>query len=763
MHHVFVSYSRTDAEWVMALTERLETAGNATWLDQRDIPMTLPWFEQIGEAIAAADLFLICDSPASRESANCGAEARLAFEAGKRSLEVTVGGDLTRAAIAVARAVDGLDRSDRARTELAALARGWDRGGRERGALISARARRRLQAEIAPQPGVGQLEREFLKASRKRARQRTAISALIAVAAVISTLAALAFDAAVDQYEATNDRVAAASTEALAALRRIADDPYSGLAAAGSRGQTESATDAVVITEALSTGVPEDAFRVPAGAWRFATAEIGSEVAVLDAAGRVFSRGAYERDRRRARPAGRVAAGGGEAGDASPGWSLALAPGGSGVDVLRDGHLWRRVDLPLRPQVLALSPDRRELAAASGGWAVIADLRLGRVRTELSGALGPIRDLAWSNDGGRLWALGERLVVAWDSRDGEVLLNRPGQRFEALLPGAAGTAWAVSGDGALQRFEVDGGRWLETLRVDDEIHAGGGASDGSVAALSGERGLWIVPLDGDPPRLLSLGKCRPGRPAFAGPRTLYLPCINADLLRISVPAMEIERRIRVSPIGVFAVRPLPGSDVVLASDTLSGLFAVRGDGDRDGPGESRTIARGECGGAIKRIAVDPAGQVVAPVGSGTGYIGCVGVGIFEGDNPNDRSAWDFSPLLDDAGSALAEAAAVSRDGEVFAYGYSDGTVILHPTDNLDPDRTVTTVIGEIRDMHATADDDLLVATADGIVQRLPLCGRCLSNRAMAKLARVRLERGVEIGTARRVRSARAGGTGDGDG
>lgn len=743
MHHVFVSYSRADAKWVTQLTQRLETAGNAIWLDQRDIPMTLPWFEQIGDAIAAADLFLVCDSPTSRESANCGAEARLAFEARKPSLEVTVGEDPTAAAGAVTRAVAEQHPSERARTEIAVLARDWDRGGRQRNALISARVRRRLSAEIVPQPRLGQLERAFLKASRSRSRRRAAVSVLIALTVAISVLLAIGFDAAVEKYEAANDRQAAAYTETNRALRRVADDPYAGLGEAAVLGRNESATDAEVIADAFDSGVPEDAFRVPRSARRFTAAEVGSVVAVVDADGDVLGRGAMERDVRVARPVPSEVG----AEQEPSGWWLETDPHSGGVDVFRDGVLWRRIAFSQRPQALALSPDRRELAAAAGGLVEIADLRLGRVRTEVSGAVGPIRDLAWSVDGAHLWALGRGLVVAWDVRDGVVLLNRSDERFEALLPGGAGTAWVVGQSGTLRKFDVGNGRVLTTLRVRDKIHAGGGAADGSVAALSGERGLWIVPLGGATPRLMPFDECTSGRPVFADPETLYLPCINADLLRISVQARRVEQRIRVSPIGVFAIRPLPRTDVLLASDTLSGLFAVRGDGEGDGEGESEEIFRGGCGGSITRIAVDASGKVVAPVGSGTGFSGCLRRGMLDGGDPSDRGDWTFDALNDEAGSVLAEAAAVSRDSNVFAYGYSDGTVILHPTVNILPSLTVTNVVGEIRDMYVTAGDQLLVATADGIVQRLPLCDRCLTNRALARLARARLARGFELGTA----------------
>jgi WD40 repeat protein len=741
VHHVFVSYSRADAAWVTGLTRRLEAGGQPTWLDQRDIPMTLPWFEQIGDAIAAADLFLICDSPASRESANCGAEARLAFDAGKRSLEVKVGGDPAAAAAEVDRAIAGLDPAYRVRTELAVLARDWDRGGRERSALISARVRRRLAAGLAVEPPPDPTERAFLKASRSRSRRRTALSVLVGLTIAVSGLFAVVINAALKRSNKENDHQAAVYMRTHAELANVGNDPYQGLDEAAALGQNESATDASVIAGALSTGVPDDAFQVPASARRFASDEIGQTVGVVGAGGSLWQRPAGARDVREARrsPPGAFAA--------PPRGAQSLRvrpePHSATVEVLRGGAIWRRIVFSQPPQVLQLSPDGRELAAAGGGLVEIADLQLGAVRTTLSGAAGSIRDLAWSADGGRLWALGGKLVVSWDTRDGAVLLDDPNARFEALLPAAReSAAWAVARDGELRMFNTGNGTVLATLHVPDEILSGAGAPDGSFAALSGERGLWIVPLrNGGEPRLMRIPECDLGRAAFIDAKTLFLPCLSGDLLQISAARRTVERHIHIARVGAFAVRALPRSGLLLVSDTLADLFAVRG------PGQVKELFRSRCGGSITRIGVAATGRVIAPVGSGTGISGCLRRGVLKGDDPAERSNWSFVAVDDEGNSALAEASAVSRDGETFAYGYSDGTVILHPTTDILPTQTIENVVGEIRDMYVTPGNQLLVATAAGIVQRIPLCDRCLSNRSMARLAKSRLERGLAIGTA----------------
>jgi hypothetical protein len=53
-------------------------------------------------------------------------------------------------------------------------------------------------------------------------------------------------------------------------------------------------------------------------------------------------------------------------------------------------------------------------------------------------------------------------------------------------------------------------------------------------------------------------------------------------------------------------------------------------------------------------------------------------------------------------------------------------------------------------MYVDHEDNLIVATAGGIVQRIPICDACMSNRALSRLAAARLERALQIGIARKA-------------
>lgn len=741
MHHLFVSYSRRDTHWVSALVQRLERV-RPVWFDQRDIPLTLPWVEEVTDAIVESDIFVICDSVASRNSASCATENSIAFENSKRTILVEVGSDLDIAARTVTTALVDLDGRYLRRVELVVLARDWERAGRPRSGLINSRMRRRLAAGSPAPREIGRVEKDFLRASRGQARRRYVATLITALAIAVGILAAWTFTEATDRIDASNDEQAASYTRTRAALRVVAAEPYRGLSEAALRGENEGANDAEVISSALDKPVPDDAFKVPVAADGFAVHLVERQIVVTSGRNRAWGRAANARDVRDARPA-RAPAESAAARDLR----LRQVPHTGAVEVLRGRRLWRRVTFPAAPHHLRLSANGRELAAAVGPTVVIADLELGAVRTTLHGPGGSILDVAWSRNGRRVWALTRGLAVSWPVRDGRVLLDEPSSRFEALLHAEQPSGvWAVSNDGRLRLLDTRTGHQIKTLRVRDEPKSGSGSPDGRIAAISGARGLWIVPLRGGEPRLMRLPGCTPGRPAFQGSGTVYLPCIGGPLLTISVSAGRVTGRAQLAPGGVFAAKVLPRSGTVVAIDTWGHMHSVTPSG------QAHELWHPQCGASVVRLAVAADDSTLIPAGEGAGHPGCSQRGRLIGTDPRERSSWRFDSILDSpTRSSLTEAAAVTPTGDAFAFGYSDGTVVLHPAENITPTSTIRNVYGEVRDMLVTTDGELVVATAAGVVQQLPFCARCLSNRALARIARARVDRATAIGAARRVR------------
>lgn len=742
MHHLFISYSREDAAWVFPLRARLQARDLTTWIDQHDIPVTLPWLEEVQRAVAGASLFVLCESPASRASASCNAEVAFAADAAKRCCSVDVGGDLIAAEASIVEALEQLDAAYARRTELAVLARDWDDAGRPRGALAGRRLRKRLRATAHVAPPFAARERAFLRASRTRTRRRGAVSALVVVVAAAALLSIQLASVAQQRIDRANSEQAAFYSRARADLAAAAD-PFTGAGLAALRGANESAVAANVVSAALRFPVPDDAFRVPATARRFTSQPIGATITVADGRGRGWSRPAAGGEVRQVAAVAPTTPR--TAGSGAQHVSFRAEPASGTVTVRRDGRLWRRMTFQAIPSVARLSPDGRELAVADASRVEIADLQLGVVRTLLPGNGASFKDLAWTPDGRRLWGLSGRQAMSWPARDGRVLVDEPGTRFQAVMPSdREGIVWVVDAGGRLRQLGLSNGRVLRTLRVHDKVVAAADDAAGTVAALSGERGIWIVPLTGTAPRLVRAAACAPGRASFRDASTFYVPCLENALLTVSVPDARITAR-RSYLGGVSAVKVTPRSKTLLRSDATGRVFAQSPDGDW------RLLWTSNCGGKTLRLAVADDERAIVPVGGGTGVIGCFRRGVRIGGAPADPSSWKFDAVSDATQrSRLAETAAFSRSGRIFAYGYSDGTIVLHPTENLVPTETITTVDGTIRDLYVDARDDLVAVTDEGIVQRIQLCDACLSNRAMAHDAAARNARSLRLGTARRV-------------
>jgi WD40 repeat protein len=217
---VFISYSRRDREFVGALSRALTTREYAVWVDEKDIPATAEWRQEIDAGIAAADAFLFVISPDSIASEVCGRELDIARERGKRIIPilhrdpgdapvpdpleaiqyVTLRDDddlaagVARLAAAVETDLDHVQ----AHTRLGLAAARWVSGGVDSSRLLRghelADAEAWLVAGAGRAPEATQLQRRFLLAGRQAAtrRQRTVIGAVGTALAIAIALAVVA-------------------------------------------------------------------------------------------------------------------------------------------------------------------------------------------------------------------------------------------------------------------------------------------------------------------------------------------------------------------------------------------------------------------------------------------------------------------------------------------------------------------------------------------------------------------------------------------
>jgi hypothetical protein len=238
--------------------------------------------------------------------------------------------------------------------------------------------------------------------------------------------------------------------------------------------------------------------------------------------------------------------------------------------------------------------------------------------------------------------------------------------------------------------------------------------------------------------------CAPSRPVFSeDAHTLYIPCLYGDVLIV-----DTRSRRRTGTIDV----PEPGGRAVALDPSGGGLLLGTTDGVvyRVSPGSKTPpdrLHRVHCAPDIELVATGP-GPRLLPVGEGTGLSGCTQIGVPQDDGTHKWNAFIDSP----PDSVLALTADFDPTGEAFAIGYSDGSVILHPSDNIQPRRTLSGIAGGIRSMltlpgagSGGTTGDLYVTTRSGLLVRIPWCPSCLSNKAMAREAAQRLRQAESLG------------------
>lgn len=738
-HHLFISYNRRDGPWVRSLVEALRDVPREVWIDHQELQVSVDWADEVRDAIVECVLLVACDSEGWRGSMNCQTESAVASQYARPRVVVTVGDDVRQAAATVRTAVSGLDPRQDARVDLAVQARDWDRAGRPPARLVGNAARRRLETGITRAQPADEVERAFLRGSRRRVRRRLAVTGAVVVVAGGGALLADGLSALNKRVANENARQASDYLYGSVAIASAADDPYLGLAYGEGVRQGNEDEAAEVVAASLREPTPDDAFTVPTAATAFAGTTVGNEVVVTDGRGHDWGRAAAARTVHSSSPVRAPADGSAAQGTGSAQLTYRRMAGSGEVQVLSGGRLIRTLTFSQPPSALALSPDGRELAGAVGEDAEIQDVSLGLTRVRLAGAAGAIRALAWSSDSTRLWGLTPERVVGWTVRTGTILRDDRGTIWEGILPAAdPGEVWVVSESGLLQEISTSTGLVRRTIRVGGQVNTAGGTPAGSLAVLAGPRHEYAVSLTQGTVSSFTVGNCDAGRPVIPNDALVILPCIGGDLVELS-PHGAVPRRIVVSDQGVSYATTFPGTSTILAADMNGNLYTVTGSAPK-------LLRASECGGRVLRIAVSGSGKAIAQSGFGTGTIGCTPIGIRRSGAITSPGEWAWNEVADSTQrSGIADAVAFNQEGTVIADGFSDGTIVLRPTVSTVPDATVTSVVGPIRDMMATAGDHLLVATSAGIVASIPVCRDCLTNQGQAAIAAERLRRAVQLG------------------
>ena len=217
----FISYSRVDASAVRRLHAALESRGRDAWVDWADIYPSAEWWEEIRQAIQAADAIVFAISPESVASRVCLREVDEAVAAGKRLVPVVLR-HVPSAEVpeplrrhhwisfqaeeewegSVDRLIEALEADFdwmRDHTLLLGRATEWDGRGRDPSRLLRGRALELAEGWIAratehAEPRPTPIQADYILASRKASTrgQRRLLAGLGVIAVAILGLAAVA-------------------------------------------------------------------------------------------------------------------------------------------------------------------------------------------------------------------------------------------------------------------------------------------------------------------------------------------------------------------------------------------------------------------------------------------------------------------------------------------------------------------------------------------------------------------------------------------
>lgn len=694
---VFVSYSRRDAARVLPVVDRLRGAGLRVWMDQSDIPASVPWMEEITQAIRGAVLVVVFESFDWHSSPNCAAEIDLARRHDKPTLYVDAG---TMEADAISDGVtarlSGLDDRDRATAELLQRSHRWHHGGRRGSELARGSTLGNYRDAVRERRLDDPQAVDFVKRSRRRSLRRTAT---IVLAGVLAAFLIVNFVALQDLNEELRAGIAA-DRSAGRAQRLVNDsieaDPYLGLEAALALGD--------------ATGSPGDARTAM-------THALGSVVPVE-----------YVRS---APPAGADV----PAGHSVQGLRVQLTP--DRVEIRSGkGQLLRSFPTNGRATSAALAPDGHAMAIAEEGRVRVVDLRRANLVAWLQG-VPDVTVIAWAGDGTvhgwtshgwrATWLLERTTEIAQDdewwfmdaamsaagdfaaiSRNGQLVVTANGSPSPRVVTQLAG-GFALAVDG------FPGG-WLVTTSTDD-----------------GDSSLVVVPPKGRPTEVAARD-CAVPRSVVWSERheRAYVACGPSGVGTWRPGDTEV-RVTGAEMYDVSVVAPV-GDDILLGASIAE--YAVAADGD---PARTEPVrfAPSGCMASISDVDVVVDSSLVYSVGALGGL--CSERLDLSSSPPASHVLWPFAGT-----PARASDVDVSDDGQRVVLGTSDGQIWVFTQDDWTQLQLSHPTGSEIRGVRFTPDGRaVMAASRDGEIFRIPLTA------ANASLAEVRHDAEERLATGRR--------------
>ncbi|WP_417398507.1 toll/interleukin-1 receptor domain-containing protein [Gordonia phosphorivorans] len=363
------------------MTDALRAHGLQVWIDQRSIPVTVPWMEEIEAGLRGATLMAVVDSPQWRASENCQAEIRLAEQWLVPALWLEPGTDPRTACDLVLRRLAAQPPEEKVRAELFARAGQWSINGRRSRDLVTGRARLRYRRYVNSLPAgdsVPPVVRAFLRSSITRQARKQTLRYIGTFIALVLVLVGIRGPEALDKAKDRIDQAIQSFSDMDAFQDAYETGPYEHLALlANAEGEGEA--QRWELARAFSVPLPDSV----------TPADMSPAAPQLRASRR--DRSAVSGDRQ---------------------FTASLTRDGRQVEVKnRDDRLIRTIPLSFTGTTLVWSPDAAWVAVAGGEQVQLLDVQRGNQPVVLRGANSPVEAVVVADDG--ISALTDRGVIHW--------------------------------------------------------------------------------------------------------------------------------------------------------------------------------------------------------------------------------------------------------------------------------------------------------------------------------------------------------------
>lgn len=688
MTDAFLSYHRPDSPHALALSEELQRAGVSVWIDQRDLPVSIPWLEEIEVAIRASRLVVIIDTPGWRDSENCLAEGELATRWVVPILQISPEVPTHRSATMIADRLRSLSGPELVLTDARTLTGEWLEAGRPASRLARGRGLTAMIRAAEEHPDqIPQATWEFLGSSGRLQRRRRllATGAFILTSLLVST--AFATDSAFRQADEKIDEAVAGFAESSRYTSAAEAGPY----------------------PVLELFVADPA---PGLAGRFHAASAVSATFPTDA-----------------RPAGGAATGRSTV-DSPDGLLRASIGPGARITVadVRSGEVLSAPEVSAVPAALAWSPDSTHVAAAVADTVETVPTPWSSPPKQYSGATGRVLAVEWEN--GVIRAVTDAgLEVDWPAEtDAIASMPAPGRWFVATEPLGDDTVAVLERGGDL--LVVDTRRRHPIRTIPTGVAGATGLSvhpSSREAVVIGDSSV-VVDLDSGRTVPLAPPDCEVTAADHTGREgELVVGCTAFTVVALRDGRVTRTIELTATPLSLAA-----SGATVVTGDELGVAHVVDIDSGDIGFGQ------GACGQVAYATALSKDASHAYVGGSASGLPGCGAVLAIGEETALHRTLFLGLPRPDNRAIALSD------DDSLMAWGLSDGSVWVHGARTLDPVQLFRPFQSEVRGIAFTSSG-LVAVSRHGHAVHMTLDRDRGSDDELRDRARERLDAAIRMG------------------